>query len=78
MSTLVRLRILVAVLAAMLIFSTDGGRVPNAAFVVQLNVRVPSPVAVQLNSVLLPFSTATFCGGTVMSGGPTGEHREHN
>ena len=67
-----------AVLAAVLIFSTDCGRVSTEAFVVQLNVRVPSPVALQVNSALLPFSTATFSGGTVMSGGPTGEHREHN
>ena len=66
------------IIAAVLIFSTDDGRVPNAAFVVHMNVRVPSPVAVHVNSALLPLSTATLCGGTVMSGGPTGEHREHN
>ena len=73
-----RLRVLVVVLAAVLIFSIDGGRVPTGAFVVQLNVRVPSPVAVHVNSALRPFSTSTLCGGTMMSGPPTGEHREHN
>ena len=73
-----RLRVLVAFIAAVSLLSTDGGRVPTEAFVVQLNIRLPSPVAVQVNSVLLPLSTATFSGGTVMSGGPTGEHREHN
>ena len=73
-----RLRVLVVVIAAVLIFSADGGRVPTGAFVVHMNVRVPSPVAVQVHSALLLFSTATLCGGTVMSGGPTGEHREHN
>ena len=73
-----RLRVLVAVIAAVLIFSTDGGRVPTEAFVVHMNVRVPCPVALQVNSALLPLSTATFSGGTVMTGGPTGEHREHN
>ena len=67
---------LVAVMAAVLMFSSDDGRVPTG--VVHMNVRVPSPVAVQVNSVLLPFSTATLCGGTVMTGGPTGEHREQN
>ena len=66
------------VIAAVSLLSTDGGREPTGAFVVHMNVRVPSPVAVQLNSALLPFSTATFSGGTVMSGGPTGEHREHS
>ena len=66
------------VIAAMSLLSTDGGRVRTGAFVVHMNVRVPSPVALQVNSALLPFSTATLCGGTVMSGGPTGEHREHN
>ena len=66
------------VIAAVLIFSADCGRVPTGAFVVHMNVRVPSPVALQVNSALLPLSTATLCGGTVMSGGPTGEHREHN
>ena len=78
MSTLVRLRILMVVIAAVSLLSTDDGRVPTGAFVVHMNVRVPSPVAVQVNSALLPLSTATFSGGTVMSGGPTGEHREHN
>ena len=73
-----RLRVLVVVLAAVLIFSADCGRVPTEAFVVHMNLRLPSPVAVQLNSALLPLSTATLCGGTVMTGGPTGEHREHN
>ena len=63
------------VMAAVLLFS-DGGRVPTG--VVHMNVRVPSPVAVQVNSVLLPLSTAIFCGGRVMAGGPTGEHREQN
>ena len=67
---------LVAVMAAVLMFSSGGGRVPTEALVVHMNVRVPSPVAVQLNSALLPLSTAILCGGTVMSGGPTGEHRE--
>ena len=76
MSTLVRGRVLVAVVAT--VFSTDDGRVPTGALVVHMNVRVPSPVAVQLNSTLLPLSTATFCGGAVMAGGPTGEHREQN
>ena len=65
-----------AVMAAVLMFSSDDGRVPTG--VVHMNVRVPSPVAVQVNSVLLPFSTATLCGGIVMTGGPTGEHREQN
>ena len=58
------------------VFSTDDGRVPTG--VAHMNVRVPSPVAVQLKSTLLPFSTATLCGSTVMSGGPTGEQREYN
>ena len=65
-------------IAAVLMFSTDDGRVPTEAFVVQLNIRLPSPVAVQVNSALPPFSTATFSGDAMMSGGPTGEHREHN
>ena len=77
MSTPVRFRVLVVVIAAVLI-SADDGREPIEAFVVHMNVRVPSPVAVQVNSALRPFSTAKLCGGTVMSGGPTGEHREHN
>ena len=67
-----------AVMAAVLLLSSDGGRVPTEALVVHMNVRVPSPVAVQVNSALPPFSTATLCGGTVMAGGPTGEHREQN
>ena len=66
------------VIVAVSLLSADDGRVPTGASVVHMNVRVPSPVAVQVNSALLPFSTATLCGGTVMSGGPTGEHREHN
>ena len=66
---------LVAVMAT--VFSTDDGRVPTGALVVHMNVRVPSPVAVQVNSALLPLSTTTFCGGTVMTGGPTGKHREN-
>ena len=64
------------VMAVVLMFSSDDGRVPTG--VVHMNVRLPSPVAVQVNSALLPFSTAIFCGGTVMSGGPTGEQRERN
>ena len=71
-----RLRILVVVIAAVSLLSTDDGRVPTG--VVHVNLRLPSPVAVHVNSALLPFSTAKLCGGTVMSGGPTGEHREHN
>ena len=67
---------LVAVMAT--VFSTDDGRVPTGALVVHMNVRVPSPVAVQVNSKLLSLSTATLCGGAVMSGGPTGEQREHS
>ena len=64
------------VIAVASLLSAEDGRVPTG--VVHMNVRVPSPVAVQVNSALLPFSTAKLCGGTVMSGGPTGEHREHN
>ena len=62
---------LVAILAVELMVSTVDGRVTEAV-VVQLNVSVPSPAAVHVNSALLPFSTATLSGGSVMSGGPTG------
>ena len=55
-----------------LMVSTAGGRVTEAV-VIHLNVSVPSPVAVHVNSTLLPFSTATLSGGSVMSGGPTGK-----
>ena len=65
-------------MAVVLLLSTDGGRVPTGALVVHINVRVPSPVAVQVNSALLPLSITIFCGGRVMAGGPTGEHREQN
>jgi len=75
-STLVRFRVLVTVIATALWLSADDGRLPTG--VIHMTVRVPSPVALQVNSVLLPFSTATLCGGKVMSGGPTGVHREHN
>jgi len=61
-----------------LMVSTEGGRVTEAV-VVQLNVNVPSPVAVHVNSTLLPVSTATLSGGSVMSGGPTrNRERGHN
>ena len=78
MSTPVRLRVLVVVIAVASLLSADDGRAPTGALVVHMNLRLPSPVAVQVNSALLPFPTATLCGDTVMSGGPTGEHREHN
>ena len=78
MPTLVRLRVLVVFIAAVSLLSTDGGREPTEAFVVQLNIRLPSPVAVQVNSALRPLPTATFSGDAVMTGGPTGEHREYN
>ena len=69
---------LVAVMAAVLLLSTDGGRVPTGVLVVHSNIRLPSPVALQVNSALPPFSTATLCGRAVMAGGPTGKHREQN
>ena len=36
-----------------------------------MNVKVPSPLAVHLNSVLLPISAAVLCGGIVIVGGST-------
>ena len=45
--------------------------ISTGAVVVHVNVKVPSPLAVQLNSVLLPLSTAILCGGTVITGGST-------
>ena len=36
-----------------------------------MNVKVPSPLAVHMNSVLLPISAAVLCGGIVIVGGST-------
>jgi len=63
--------VVILAVAVELMVSTADGRVTEAV-VVQMNVSVPSPVAVHVNSTLLPFSTATLSGGSVMSGGPTG------
>ena len=45
--------------------------ISTGAVVVHENVKVPSPLAVQLNSMLLPLSAAILCGGTVITGGST-------
>ena len=43
-----------------------------------MNVKVPSPLAVHINSVLLPISAAVLCGGIVIVGGSTeGEGEGH-
>ena len=44
---------------------------PTGAVVVHVNARVPSPVAVHVNSTLRPFATVTLCGGIVIVGGST-------
>ena len=36
-----------------------------------MNARVPSPMAVHVNSALLPLATVILCGGTVIVGGST-------
>ena len=36
-----------------------------------MNVNVPSPLAVHMNSVLLPISAAVLCGGIVTVGRST-------
>ena len=46
-------------------------RIPTGAVVVHVNDKVPSPLAVQVNSTLLPLSAAMLCGGTVITGGST-------
>jgi len=44
---------------------------PAGAVVVQVNARVPSPMAVHVNSALLPLATVILCGGTEIAGGST-------
>ena len=44
---------------------------PTGAVVVHVNARIPSPVAVHVNSIALPLATVTLCGGIVIVGGST-------
>ena len=54
---------------------TEDG-ISTGAVVVHVNDKVPSPLAVHLNSVLLPKSAAMLCGGTVIIGGSTKKEGE--
>jgi len=66
----VRVSVLVAFSSPLNWVCAEDG-ISTGAVVVHVIVKVPSPLAVQLNSALLPLSVAMLCGGTVIIGGST-------
>ena len=65
-----RVSVLVAFLSPLNWVCGEDG-IPTGAVVVHVNDKVPSPLAVQVNSTLLPKSAVMLCGGTVITGGST-------
>ena len=65
-----RVSVLVAFPSPLNWVCAEGG-IPTGAVVVHVNDKVPSPLAVHVNSALLPKSAAMLCGGTVIIGGST-------